>query len=114
MALYLTGHVKSLISLEPGGYVSLWGKMGSVPREFIDITNNMKKPLQIIQIDSDLPERIEWRLEEVRPGFVYRLEVGDKSEEGGDYTGHLYLRTDHPGKSVLTVIVNGRIETQGE
>jgi hypothetical protein len=109
VALYLTGVVKPSISLEPGGYVGLWGVRGQVPAEFIEIKNNHKTPIRITGIENGLPENVRWRLEEVKPGFSYRLEVKDISEKAGDYTGHLYVRTDYPHKPEFVIIVNGFI-----
>jgi hypothetical protein len=74
IALYLTGVVKPSISLEPGGYVGLWGLRGQVPAEFIEIKNNHKTPIRITGIENGLPENVRWRLEEVKPGFgLYRV-----------------------------------------
>ena len=109
MALYLTGLVKPFISLEPGGYVGLWGVKGQVAKEHIEIINNYKEPIKITGIENDLPEQIRWRLEERKPGYSYRLEVEDISNKAGEYTGHLYVRTDYPQKPEFVIIVNGYI-----
>ena len=50
-----------------------------------------------------------YSLEEVKPGYAYRLEVEDISEKAGEYTGHLYVRTDYPRKPEFVIIVNGYI-----
>ena len=109
IALYLVGVVKPFISLEPGGYVGLWGVKGQVPKEHIEIINNHKEPIKITGIENDLPEQIRWRLEELKPGYSYRLEVEDISNKAGEYTGHLYVRTDFSQKPEFVVIVNGHI-----
>jgi hypothetical protein len=109
MALYLTGLVKPFISLEPGSYVGLWGVKGQVPKEHIEIINNYTEPIKITGIENDLPEQIRWRLEELKPGYSYRLEVEDISNKAGEYTGHLYVRTDFPQKPEFVIIVNGYI-----
>ena len=109
VALYLTGVVKPFISLEPGSYVGLWGVRGQVPAELIEIKNNHKTPIQITGIENELPENVRWRLEEVKPGYSFRLEVEDISEKAGEYTGHLYVRTDYPQNPEFVIIVNGYI-----
>jgi hypothetical protein len=109
MALYLEGEVIPHISLEPGGYLSLLGAKGKVPGEHLDMINNHKNPMKIIGVDSDLRDHIVWHLEEIKPGYIYRLEVGDISEKDGDYTGHLYVRTDNPLKPELVIIINGHV-----
>ena len=111
VALYLRGEVKSRISLEPGGYVSLFGFRGQVPEESLEIINNQEKPLKIESIEDDLPGRIQWRLEEIERGYLYRVTVEDISRSAGDYTGHLIIKTDNPHKPALVVIINGLIET---
>jgi len=109
IALYLEGEVIPHISLDPGGYLSLVGAKGQAPKEHLEIINNHTTPLKIMGADSDLKNHIIWHIEEIKPGYVYRLEVEDISKTAGDYTGHLVIRTDSPKKPELTVIVNGNI-----
>jgi len=109
VTLYLVGEVIPHISLDPGGYLSLWGVKGKVPGEHLDMINNHKNPMKIIGIDSDLRDHIVWHLKEIKPGYVYRLEVEDISEAVGDYTGHLVVRTDQPEKPELIIIINGHV-----
>ena len=109
VALYLKGEVTPLISLEPGGYVGLWGVKGQVPVESIEIINNLSEPIKITGVENELPQNVRWNLEEIKPGYTYRLEVEDTSAKGGEYTGHLIVRTDHPQKPQFVVIVNGYI-----
>ena len=111
VALYLRGEVKTHISLEPGGYLSLWGVKGQVPEESLEIINNHERPLKITGIEDDLPGYIQWKLEEIKPGYLYRLTVQDVSRRAGEYTGHLIIKTDNPHKPALVVIINGMIET---
>jgi len=109
VALYLKGKVNAHISLEPGGYISLTGVKGETPPGHVEIINNHESPVKITNVDNDLPDRVRWRIEEISPGFVYRLEVEDISKKGGDYTAHLTIRTDNPQKPALTLIVRGEI-----
>jgi hypothetical protein len=109
VALYLDGRVKPFVSLEPGGYIGLWGARGQVPAEAIEIKNNLTTPIKITGIENELPGRFRWHLEEVKPGYLYRLKVEDISEIAGEYTGHLMVRTDHPKKPEFVIIVNGYI-----
>lgn len=109
MALYLKGEVKAHISLDPGGYISLTGVKGAAPLGHVEIINHHENPVKIFGVDNDLPDRVRWRIEEIKPGFVYRLEVEDISKNGGDYTAHLTIRTDNPEKPELTLIVRGEI-----
>lgn len=110
VALYLRGEVKPYISLEPGGYLSLWGVKGQVPKKSLKIINNVEKPLKIAGIDDDLPGHIRWEMKTIKPGYVYRLEVEDISRSAGDYTGHLIIKTDNPNKPALVVIIHGLID----
>ena len=112
IVLYLRGEVKPHISLEPGGYLSLWGIMGQVPAEHLEIINNHERPLNITGIESDLPNHIRWHLKELEAGYIYKLEVEDISKSAGDYTGHLFVGTDNPQKPQLVIIINGRINAK--
>jgi hypothetical protein len=109
VALYLKGEIKAHISLEPGGYISLTGAKGAVSKGHVEIINNHENPVKITGVDNDLPDRVKWHIEKIRPGFVYRLKVEDISENGGDYTAHLIIKTDNPEKSELPLIVRGEI-----
>lgn len=112
IALYLKGVVTPIISLEPGGYVGLWGVKGHVPVESIEIINNYSEPIKITGVDNELPENVRWRLEDIKPGYSYRLVIEDISKTTGEYTGHLIVRTDHPQKPEFVVIVNGYITNE--
>jgi hypothetical protein len=112
MVVELIGEVRPYISLEPGGYVSLWGSQADVPTAHVAIINNREQPLEILSIRPDdvLKDRIKWRLERVKPGFTYRLEIDAVPGESGEYTGHLFIQTNLPEKPELSVIVNGDIK----
>ena len=109
LALYLNGVVTPFISLEPGGYVGLWGVKDQVPVESIEIINNYDQPIKITGVENELPQNVRWSLEEIKAGFNYRLEVEDISAKAGEYTGHLIVRTDHPQKPHFAIVVNGYI-----
>ena len=109
IALYLNGVVTPFFSLEPGGYVGLWGVKGQVPVESIEIINNLNEPVKITGVENELPQNVRWNLEEIKPGFNYRLHVEDISAISGEYTGQLIVRTDHPQKPQFAIVVNGFI-----
>ena len=114
VALYLSGEVIPHVTLNPGGYLSLRGIKGKVPKEHLQIINNHEKPLVIDGIDSDLPEKVRWKLIKIKPGYLYRLVVEDISEDAGNYTGHLTVRTLIPEKPELRIIINGEITDRGK
>jgi hypothetical protein len=111
VALYLMGNVRPYISFDPGGYLSLRGVKGQVPSEHLHIINNQENPMKITGIDNDLPEHIIWTIEEIKSGYIYRLDVEDISVQAGTYTGHLFVRTDNPKKPELVIIVNGEVKS---
>ena len=107
--LYLMGEVKPHISLAPDDSLSLIGAKGEIPTRHIDIINNTKDPIKIIKIDNFLTDHIIWRLEEIKPGYVYRLEIEDISRVAGDYFGHLVVQTDHSEMPELIIMIMGQI-----
>lgn len=109
LVLDLAGEVKPYVILEPGGYLSLWGKVGSVSKAQIEIINNHPDPFRVDSLEHDLGERIGWSLEEVSPGRLYRLHVEDRSEIPGDYTGRMLVRIGQPTKREVNIIVKGHI-----
>jgi len=112
IALYLLGVVKPNVILDPGNYLSLEGARGRVPPGHIKIMNNHERPLKIKGITSDLPDNIQWSIKEIEPGQTYSLEVKNISRKAGEYTAHMFIRTDNPQKPELVIIVNGRIEAK--
>lgn len=109
VALYLMGEVKPPISLQPDDSLSLIGVKGAVSPKYVNIVNNTKDPFKINGIDNFLKDHIRWRLKEIKPGFIYRLEVEDISQVSGDYIGHLAIQTDHAQMSELIIMIMGRI-----
>lgn len=109
IALYLTGEVKPQISLEPGDSLSFIGVKGKIPPKHINIINNTKNPIKITKIENFSKDHIAWRLKEIKPGYIYKLEVEDISQVGGDYEGHLVVHTDHPKMSELIILIKGQI-----
>jgi len=112
IALYLMGVVRPHIILEPGNYLSLQGVRGHVPPGHMEIINNHQRPLRIKGIATDLPDNITWTLKEIESGHKYSLEVEDMSKRAGDYTGHLFVRTDNPKKSELVIVISGQISKE--
>ena len=78
--------------------------------EKIEIINNHKQPFKITGIVNKLPDHVKWRLEEIKAGYSYTLEVEDISKKPGQFSGHLIVRTDQPQKPELVIIVSGYIE----
>jgi hypothetical protein len=107
--LYLTGEVTPHVSLEPGGYLSLWGVKGRVPKGNLRIINNHQIPMRIVNVESDLKNHIKWEISDIAPGYDYRLEVEDISQEPADYDGRIYVRTSLPEKPELVILINGRV-----
>jgi hypothetical protein len=107
--LYLMGEVKPKISIEPDDSLSFIGVRGKVPPKHINIINNTKDPIKITKIDNFLMDHIVWRLREIKPGYIYRLEVEDISQMGGDYEGHLAVHTDYSKMSELIILIRGQI-----
>jgi hypothetical protein len=110
VTLYLKGEVKPHISLIPGGYLSLQGVKGQVPVEKLEIINNHKKPFKIKTVIHDLPDHIHWRLNEIKPGYSYTLEVEDISTKASEFSGHIVVQTDLAQKPELVIVVTGYIQ----
>ena len=111
VALYLSGEVKPLISLEPGGYVSLRGIQGRVPSQSLAIVNHQPRPVKILRIEAskEISGRIQWLLKVTKAGYVYQLEIQDVSKRPGPYNGRLTLHTDNAEKPKLLIMVTGEI-----
>jgi len=84
-----------------------------VPGIHLEIKNNHGTPFKITGIDNELPDHIRWFLEEIKPGYIYKLKIEDISKRAGNYTGHLTVRTDRPEKPKLVVIIDGEVTENG-
>ncbi len=101
--LTLKGTVTPWIAIEPGGYISLWERG---ERASVLIQTAGPIPFHILSLTDDLQGRITAFIEVVKPGYAYRLVVIDRSQpNAGDYSGRLVIRTDHPRKPQLTVLL---------
>lgn len=70
--------------------------------------------MKITGVQSDLKDHIAWHIEQIKTGYIYRLEVEDISKTAGDYTGHLTIETDNTEKPELIIIINGTISPKEE
>lgn len=108
ITLTLKGTIKSIFNLQPSAVVALRGEAGHVPPQTVDITGNAG-PFQIKKLESNLNQKITYRLKTIKPGRHYRLTVANKAGPG-NYGGMIKLDTDQARKPFITILVFGSIE----
>jgi hypothetical protein len=107
-ALTMRGTVKNFIDVRPLTGVLFRGTANQQTEQAVDITG-ASLPFHITKIESNLEEKIAYRLETVEEGKHYRLRISNRMTQG-NYSGFVRLHTDLAQKRDVTVRVAGFIQ----
>jgi hypothetical protein len=107
--LVVKATVKNLIDLRPAG-VSFRGMADQQTEKAIDIIG-ASELFYITGVESNLEEKVAYRLETVEEGKQYRLMVSNRLQQGS-YSGIIKLHTDLAQKRDVSIRITGLI--QGE
>lgn len=69
-------------------------------------------PLSLNPISFPLSDKVEYRIETVEKGRLFRVVFTNKSGISGWYNGLLKFKTNYPEKPVITIRVIGQIQTR--
>jgi len=108
LALLIKGTVRPVIEVKPAPSVVFRGVAKALTEQSLDLISR-SGPFHIQKVETDLGDRIEFRLETVTEGTHYRLVVANRASSGS-YQGVLTCFTDHPQKPKIQVRVTGAIE----
>ena len=106
--LVVKATVKNVIEVRPAGTVSFRGMADQQTEKAIDIIG-ASELFHITSVESNLEEKIAYRLETVEEGKQYRLKVSNRLQQGR-YSGFIKLHTDLVQKSDVVIRVSGLIE----
>lgn len=106
--LVVKATVKNLIEVRPASNVSFRGMADQQTEKAIDIIG-ASELFHIASVESNLEEKIAYRLETVEEGKQYRLNVSNRLQQGR-YSGFIKLHTDLVQKSNVVIRVTGLIE----
>lgn len=102
----LEGTVHQVISVMPSS-IFLEGQKGKTAMGNV-LIRGADKPLQLQQVSFDLQDRINYTIEEVEPGRVYRIHFTSTPNLSGIVTGTLVLKTGYPEKPEVVIRIRGR------
>lgn len=104
----VSGFVKPYIALS-SQFVELFGAEGSNVSQSIDVTAGLEKPLLLEPLDFNLSEKVEYSIEAVEVGKLYRITFKNINGPAGRFRGVLKIKTNYPEKPELTIFVKGTI-----
>lgn len=100
--------VKNLIDVRPVSGVLFRGTADQQSEKTVDVIG-VSRPFHITRVESNLEEKVVYRLETVEDGKQYRLKISNRLKQG-NYSGFVKLHTDLMEKRDVTIRVTGSIE----
>ncbi len=108
VTLKMEGSVLPLIDVKPSAMVIFHGMPDQVHESVLDLIAG-PMPFHISSVQSNLEQKIEYKLDTVEDGKHYRLRVSNKLNRG-HYSGYIKVNTDLAQKPEVMVRVGGNIE----
>jgi hypothetical protein len=106
--LTIKGTAKPLVQLRPGNTISFQSAGRQPKQTFIEVVGT-GEPFDILNVETDLNGKVDYRLETIQEGQHYRLNVTNTTREG-TYSGFIRLSTNLSGKRTITIPVSGNVE----
>jgi hypothetical protein len=107
-SLVLQGNVKAQIEVQPSSNIAFRGLSDQVEEKIIDFTSASQR-FTIQKVESNLEDKVGYKLEPVEEGKHYRLKVTNLLKQG-NYSGFIKCFTDVPEKPEIMIRVTGFIE----
>lgn len=106
--LTLQGTIRAIVEIRPSANVSFRGLSEQLSENTIDLKAG-SQPFHVRSVESNLDDKIGYRLETVEDGKHYRLIIANKTKQG-TYAGFVKCLTDIPQKPDIAIRVNGFVE----
>ena len=105
--LVLQGNVKALIEIQPNN-ITFRGLADQMEEKTIELVSTSQR-FTIQKVESNLEEKVRYKLETVEAGKHYRLKVANLLKQG-NYSGYIKCFTDVPEKAEIMIRISGFIE----
>jgi hypothetical protein len=105
----LEGISRPLIEIQPSNVILFKGKQGEDLYRQVRLTSHLPEPWQISRYTTNIAQFIDVNLKTVEPGRIYVVEVRQKRQEPGKYTGKIELFTSYPKRPRLVLRVFGQV-----
>jgi hypothetical protein len=110
----LSCFVKEYVSVKPGSRINLVGYEGDELSQKLTITAPTGEAFDITEVKTDLTDKITYKLETVKKGAEYSLDVASISKEEGIIRGQLELKTTSQKKPSIVIPVFVKIQGEVE
>ncbi len=91
-------------------YLYFAGLSDSAITKTVEIGSRDEHPIRVEPVSFDLPDKVVFRIEEVKPGREFHVHLSTIPGRAGTYLGTLVLKTNHPRKPTVTIRIRGRIK----
>jgi hypothetical protein len=108
--LTVKASIRESIMLSPRR-VRFKGEEGTVQTQSVEITAQEDKPLTLQAGDFTLKDKINYKIEEVKKGKVFRISFTNLPMQAGRQSGSLELKTNYSEDPVITIRVNCNFTT---
>jgi len=106
--------VKEYIAIKPGNRINLVGYEGDELSQKLTITATPGQEFDITDIKTDLTDKIQHKLETIKKGAEYSLDVANISKDEGIIRGQLELKTTSQKKPSIVIPVFVKIQGEVE
>lgn len=103
----LEATIRQLLSVAPAS-IFLEGRKDRTVTGSVVIRAGTDEPLRLEPAGFDLQDKIEYTVEEVEPGKVYRVHLSSLPGLSGIVTGTLSFRTGYPERPIVTIRIRCR------
>ena len=102
--------IKQYFDFEPSNRVLLQGYYGDTITKNVTITSHADQAVTIKSISSDIDSKIEYKLNTIKEGKEFGLEIKTRSGLKDIFRGKIILETNNQKKPTLELTVMSRIE----
>jgi len=102
--------IKQYFDFEPSNWVLLQGYYGDTITKNVTITSHADQAVTIKSISSDIDSKIEYKLNTIKEGKEFGLEIKTRSGLKDIFRGKIILETNNQKKPTLELTVMSRIE----
>jgi len=104
--------VKQYISITPRNRVKIGGYGGDEISQTVTIISMEEGPLKIIDITSNIEDKIKYKLKTKKKGREYTLEIKNRSTKEDSFEGKIELKTNSEKKPQIVLYVSGMIREE--
>lgn len=106
LRIKLKGEIKQYISVKPSPRIYLTGYEGEIISKSLKIINHQDTPLKLTQVESNIDDKINYKLKQLVDGKEYELIVKTRKKLEGRSRGKITITTNSEKKPNLEIRVS--------